>query len=56
MVMVIMVMLAAAGIAEPIRAEVKVDNPASARVAEAAGMQLLRETDGVLHFSRAERN
>ncbi len=38
----------------PVRAEVKVGNPASARIAAAAGLILDREAGGVLHFVRAE--
>jgi RimJ/RimL family protein N-acetyltransferase len=47
-----MVAQVAAGIAGPIRAEVKVGNLASRRVAEHAGMQLQSESDGVLHYAR----
>lgn len=35
-----------------IRAEIKAGNDASAKVAEAAGMQLSRQDGGVLHFYR----
>jgi len=45
----------AAKIKGPIRAEVKVGNQRSARVAQNAGMQLVRELDGVLHFERAKQ-
>ena len=48
-----MVATLARQIPEPIRAEVKVGNAASARIAEHAGMELERELDGVLHFQRA---
>jgi perosamine synthetase len=47
-----MVALAAAAIPGAIRAEVKPDNPASIRIAEAAGMRLEREEGGILHFRR----
>ena len=47
-----MVAMAAAAIAGPIRAEIKPDNGASIRIAEAAGMQLDREDGGILHFRR----
>jgi len=40
-------------ISEPIRAEVKADNVASARIAEYAGMELDREAAGVLLYRRA---
>ena len=40
-------------ISEPIRAEVKAGNMASIRIAEHAGMEFERETDGVLHYQRA---
>jgi RimJ/RimL family protein N-acetyltransferase len=48
-----MVALLAQQIREPIRAEVKAGNTASARIAEQAGMTFDLEADGVLHFSRA---
>ena len=48
-----MVALLAHQIPEPIRAEVKVGNIASARIAEQAGMEFDREEDGVLHYRRA---
>lgn len=48
-----MVAVLASQISEPIRAEVKVGNIASARIAEHAGMTLDRETEGVLHYTRA---
>lgn len=38
-------------VARPVRAEVKVGNIASAKIAEAAGMKLEREEDGVLYYS-----
>ena len=40
-------------ISEPIQAEVKTGNIASARIAEHAGMEFELETDGVLHYKRA---
>jgi RimJ/RimL family protein N-acetyltransferase len=40
-------------ISEPVRAEVKAGNIASARIAEHAGMEFERETNGVLHYKRA---
>lgn len=46
------VALLASRIAEPIRAEVKVGNLVSARIAEHAGMRLDREVAGVLHYRR----
>lgn len=48
-----MVSLLASQISEPIRAEVKSGNLASARIAEYAGMEFDREVDGVLHYKRA---
>ena len=48
-----MVALLAQQVHEPIRAEVKTENIASARVAEHAGMEFDREADGVLHYGRA---
>jgi len=39
-------------IADPIRAEVKATNAASARIAEHAGMHFDRESDGILHYRR----
>lgn len=39
-------------ISEPIRAEVKLGNTASVRVAEYAGMEFEREADGVLYYRR----
>jgi RimJ/RimL family protein N-acetyltransferase len=48
-----MVALLASRISGPIRAEVKAENIASARIAEHAGMTLERESDGVLHYRRA---
>jgi RimJ/RimL family protein N-acetyltransferase len=47
-----MVALLAQQIPDPIRAEVKVGNVASARIAQQAGMQFDREVDGVMHFKR----
>lgn len=37
---------------EPVRAEVKAGNVASRRIAEGAGMTLVRERDGVLYYRR----
>jgi RimJ/RimL family protein N-acetyltransferase len=48
-----MVAVLATKISEPIRAEVKTGNIASARIAEHAGMAFERETDGVLHYKRS---
>jgi RimJ/RimL family protein N-acetyltransferase len=47
-----MVALLANEITEPIRAEVKIENIASARIAEYAGMAFDREVEGVCHYSR----
>ncbi len=47
-----MVALLSRQISDPIRAEVKVGNIASARIAEHAGMQLESEADGILHYRR----
>jgi RimJ/RimL family protein N-acetyltransferase len=47
-----MVVLLASQIFEPIRAEVKAGNIASLQIAEHAGMEFDRETDGVLHYTR----
>ncbi len=47
-----MVSMLAKQISEPIRCEIKPGNAASIRVAEYAGMEYDRETDGVLHFTR----
>ena len=47
-----MVALLAHEITEPIRAEVKTENIASARIAEHAGMAFDREVEGVYHYSR----
>ncbi len=47
-----MVGMLANQILEPIRAEVKTGNIVSARIAEHAGMEFQRETDGVLHYKR----
>ena len=47
-----MVALLAHKISEPIRAEVKAGNTTSARIAEYAGMEFDRETDGVRHYRR----
>lgn len=48
-----MVAVLANQISEPIRAEVKTGNTASARIAEYAGMEFDREVDAVLHYRRA---
>ena len=48
----LMVVLLASEISEPIRAEVKAINIASARIAEHAGMSFDREVEGILHYSR----
>lgn len=45
-----MVTKAVASISGPIRAEVKVDNHASRRIAEACGMTLASARGGILHF------
>ena len=47
-----MVTLLSQKIKEPIRAEVKTGNIASARIAEYAGMELEREVSGVLYYFR----
>lgn len=47
-----MVAVLAQQISEPIRAEVKAGNMASTRIAEHAGMEFERETNGVLHYKR----
>lgn len=47
-----MVAIVANQISGPIRAEVKVDNSGSIRIAEHAGMFFDKEIDGVLHYSR----
>lgn len=39
-------------ISEPIRVEIKSWNIVSARIAEYAGMEFQRETDGILHYVR----
>lgn len=44
---------AAARLTGPLRAEVKVGNRASQRIAEAAGLALRAEVDGVLYYERA---
>ncbi len=49
-----MVLEMASTIDEPIRAEVKVGNQSSARIAKFAGMKLVDEVDGVLHFRRLD--
>ncbi len=48
-----MVNLAAREIIEPIRAEIKIGNKASMRIAEAAGMIFEREDDGISHYRRS---
>jgi len=47
-----MVFQLAQQITEPIRAEIKVGNIASVKIAEHAGMVFNREVEGVLHYSR----
>ncbi|WDP89828.1 MAG: GNAT family N-acetyltransferase [Desulfobacter sp.] len=47
-----MVALAAGRISGPVRAEIKKNNPASARIAEYAGMDFIGEENGVLHYRR----
>lgn len=39
-------------ITKPIRAEVKTENTASARIAENAGMEFVKEDSGILHYAR----
>ncbi len=51
-----MVALLAQQISEPIRAEVKRENVASARIAEYVGMVFVREVEGVLHYQRGALN
>jgi RimJ/RimL family protein N-acetyltransferase len=41
--------------AEPVRAEVKAGNAASARIAEHAGMTFERKTDGILYYYRQRK-
>jgi RimJ/RimL family protein N-acetyltransferase len=48
-----MVQLLLAEVSGPVRAEVKPGNPASVRIAEAAGMRFDCEREGVLHFRRS---
>lgn len=48
-----MVSLLAKNIKEPVCAEVKAENTASAKIAEYAGMTLQSEKDGVLYYFRA---
>jgi RimJ/RimL family protein N-acetyltransferase len=50
-----MVMMLAGEIAEPIRAEIMVDNAASRRIASSAGMEVIREEGGILHYFRPGR-
>jgi RimJ/RimL family protein N-acetyltransferase len=45
-----MVRLLLAEVSGPVRAEVKPGNPASVRIAEAAGLRFDAEREGVLHF------
>ena len=47
-----MVKLLTNKIKEPIRAEVKIDNLASMKIAQEAGMQLDYVKNGIMHFSR----
>ena len=42
----------ASQISDPVRAEIKVENYASIRIAEYAGMKFERENEGVLHYRR----
>lgn len=51
-----MVSLLAKQIREPIRAEVRIGNIASLRIAESAGMKFVREVEGILHYSRGKIN
>jgi len=51
-----MVALLAHTISDPVRAEVKAGNVASARIAEYAGMAFHREVEGVRHYSREALN
>ncbi|MDA3970194.1 MAG: GNAT family N-acetyltransferase [Desulfobulbaceae bacterium] len=51
-----MVALLVQQITEPIRAEVKAGNVASARIAEHAGMKFNQKIEGVLHYSRDALN
>ncbi|HEY69740.1 MAG TPA: GNAT family N-acetyltransferase [Anaerolineae bacterium] len=48
----LMVSMLAAQIEEPIRAEVRIGNVASVRIAEHVGMALERIEDGILYFRR----
>lgn len=50
-----MVALLVHQIPEPVRAEVKAENIASARIAEHVGMEFERETDGILHYKKGRR-
>ncbi len=47
-----MVSLLVALIKEPVRAEVKVENLASIKIAETAGLQLDYAADGIMYFFR----
>jgi len=47
-----MVRMLIATISESLRAEIKTDNRASVRIAEAAGLRFIREADGILHYCR----
>ena len=51
-----MVALLATQIDGPIRAEIKVGNTASARIAEYAGMQFVHTENGVMHYQRPLEN
>ena len=42
----------ASRIKDPIRAEVKIDNLGSAKIAENAGMRVVKQVEGILHFER----
>jgi RimJ/RimL family protein N-acetyltransferase len=48
----LMVAALATSIKEPIRAEVKASNFASIKIAQSAGMTVMREESEILHFSR----
>jgi len=51
-----MVALLAEQFTGPLRAEVKVGNPASVRIAEAAGMTVCGEADGIVHYRRPAKS
>jgi UDP-2,4-diacetamido-2,4,6-trideoxy-beta-L-altropyranose hydrolase len=50
-----MVRLLLAEVSGPVRAEVKPGNPASVRIAEAAGLCFEAERDGLMHFGARRR-